>query len=225
MERKPYKTLILLILSTIIVLSVVFSLFSCGEKNREYNEVEVLSAAEALIKNSERLNVIYWGEGILYSPDLSLANGVYYAADVESLSLLGVSTVEDIKNLTRATFTERYAESAINTTFSSISDEDGIKVYARYYQKYTAEDNSVPECIMVNKNAEFFLKDKCEYDYSTLAVDRVEGQCIFVKIAVKVTDPDGNSRDTVAVVGLIEEQNGFRINTPTYKRYDVGPDN
>ena len=219
MKKNSYKGLISLILSTIIVLSMVFSLSSCGEKDREYDEAEVLSAAEILIKNSEKLNDIYWGEGIIYSPDLSQANGSYYAADPESLLLFGVNTVEDIKNLTRLTFTKAYADNAINTTFSSISDEDGIKIYSRYYQKYSVSDASLPECIMVNKNAEFFLKDKCEYDYSTLAIDHVKGQSIFVKISVKVTDQDGNSRDTLAVVELIEEQDGFRINSPTYKRY------
>lgn len=221
MKKSVLKSTISLILSIIIVFSMLFSLSSCGEKNREYDEAEVLSAAENLIKKSERLNKIYWGEGIIYSPDQSLANGAYYSADPESTELLGVNTVDDIINLTKETFTADYAKIAIDTKLSSVSDEDGIQIYARYYQKYSALDNS-PECIMVYKNAEIFLKDKCEYDYSTLCIDSVKGQSIFVKIAVKVTNPDGESMTTHAVVELIEEENGFRINTPTYKRYTVG---
>ncbi len=221
MEKPGIKALISLILSIFVVISSIFSLSSCGEKNRDYDEAEVLLAAENLIKKSERLNIIYWGEGIMYSPDLSLANGAYYAADEESLMLLGVETVDDIVALTKDTFTEDYANIVIGTKLSSVSDEDGIKIYARYYQKYSALDEK-PECIMVYKNAEVFLKDKCEYDYSTLSVERVKGESIFVKIAVKVTNPDGKSRSTYAEVELIEEQNGFRINNPTYKRYDVG---
>lgn len=221
MKKSVLKPTISLILSIIVVFSMLFSLSSCGEKNREYDEAEVLSAAENLIKKSERLNKIYWGEGIIYSPDNSLANGAYYSADPESTELLGVNTVDDIINLTKETFTADYAKIAIDTKLSSVSDEDGIQIYARYYQKYSALDNS-PECIMVYKNAEIFLKDKCEYDYSTLCIDGVKGQSIFVKIAVKVTNPDGESMTTHAVVELIEEENGFRINTPTYKRYAVG---
>lgn len=221
MKKSVLKPTISLILSIIVVFSMLFSLSSCGEKNREYDEAEVLSAAENLIKKSERLNKIYWGEGIIYSPDKSLANGAYYSADPESTELLGVNTVDDIINLTKETFTADYAKIAIDTKLSSVSDEDGIQIYARYYQKYSALDNS-PECIMVYKNAEIFLKDKCEYDYSTLCIDSVKGQSIFVKIAVKVTNPDGESMTTHAVVELIEEENGFRINTPTYKRYAVG---
>ena len=224
MKSNVVKSIISLILSTIVVLSITFSLFSCGEKDREYVEEEVLSAAKTLIKNSERLNVIFWGEGIIGTDDKSLSNGVYYAADTASLAQLGVNTLEDVENLARATFTEAYSETAISTTFSSISDEDGIKILSRYYQKYSAADDSVPECIMVNTGSNFFLKDKCEYDYSTLAVDHVKGQSIFVKIAVKITNPDGEFREDFCIVELIEEQNGFRINSPTYKSYDAGPE-
>ena len=72
------------------------------------------------------------------------------------------------------------------------------------------------------KNAEIFLKDKCVYDYSTLRVDSVKGESIFVCVDLTVTNPDGDSQAAVVRVELIEEEEGFRINTPTYKRFDSG---
>ena len=55
------------ILSLILISSlVIISLFSCKEKNREYDREIVLAAARELIEDSKELNEIYWGKGISY---------------------------------------------------------------------------------------------------------------------------------------------------------------
>ncbi|MBO7302915.1 MAG: hypothetical protein J6U68_01875 [Clostridia bacterium] len=85
------------ILSVLIILAAVFSVFSCGEKNREYDEYEVKLAAEGLIKKSTVLNDIYWGEGIGYYEDDNYFDGYYYPADPIALRDLGFETIDELK--------------------------------------------------------------------------------------------------------------------------------
>ena len=204
-------------LLTIVVILNLFLCISCS-KNREYDETEVITAAAELIKKSERLNDIYYGRGIEYSKNESEGNGVYYPADFLSLERLGIKTVNDIKNLTAECFTKEYAALVINTKLSQVYDEDGIQEYSRYYQKYNALDNS-EEYIMVYKNATVYLTDTVLYDYSSLRVSRVKGDEVFVSISVTVSTDDGKVQTKDIEISLLEEENGWRINSPTYARY------
>ena len=214
MKNKPF-------LITIVVIICLFSCFSCSDrkiKNREYNEEEVITAAEKLIKKSEKVNEIYYGHGISYYADESTANGIYYQADFLSLERLGVDTVDDIKALTYDCFTKSISEDMISTTLGSVSDEDGIQTMSRYYQKYNALDNK-PECIMVNKNAIVYLTDNVVYDYSSIRVSRVEGDTVFVKIDVTVTTEEDKTQTQELEIGLFEESDGWRLNSSTYTKY------
>ena len=214
MKNKPF-------LITIVVIICLFSCFSCSDrkiKNREYNEEEVITAAEKLIKKSEKVNEIYYGHGISYYADESTANGIYYQADFLSLERLGVDTVDDIEALTYDCFTKSISEDMISTTLGSVSDEDGIQTMSRYYQKYNALDNK-PECIMVNKNAIVYLTDNVVYDYSSIRVSRVEGDTVFVKIDVTVTTEEDKTQTQELEIGLFEESDGWRLNSSTYTKY------
>ena len=206
-----------LFLLTIVVIIALFLCNSCS-KNREYNETEVIDAAKQLIQKSETLNDIYYGPGIEYVKDESSANGSYYPADYLSLNRFGIETVNDIKNLTLECFTKEYSALMINTKLSSVSDDEGIQGYSRYYQKYNALDNS-EECIMVYKDAVIYLTDTVVYDYSSLAVSRVKGEEVFVKISAEVTDTEGKTQTQEIEISLLEEENGWRINSPTYAKY------
>lgn len=205
------------ILLTIVVIIGLILLIS-HPKNRKYDENEVITAATDLIKKSEKLNDIYYGRGIEYSKDESLANGSYYPADYASANGFGIKTVNDIKNLTLECFTKEYSALIINTKLSSVSDDDGIQGYARYYQKFNALDNS-EECIMVHKDAVIYLTDTVIYDYSSLSVSRVKGEEVFVNISATVITEDGKTQTQQIEFSLLEEENGWRINSPTYAKY------
>ena len=171
-----------------------------------------------MIKQSELLNEIYYGNGIKYSQDESNSNGSYYQADYLHLSEMGIETVEDIKRLTRECFTVSLTNSIINSKLTSISDESGIQNYARYYQKYNALDNS-EECIMVYKDAVVYLTDKIEYDYSSIRVCGVKKEEVFVEISVTVSTEDEKTQTKKIEIALLEENEGWRINSPTYTKY------
>jgi hypothetical protein len=204
----------------LLIIVVIFGLFLCTScsKNREYDETEVITAANDLIRKSEKLNDIYYGRGIDYIKDESMANGTYYPAELTSIQKFGIETINDLKNLTVECFTKEYSDLIMRTKLSSVSDDDGIQEYSRYYQKYNALDNS-EECIMVRKDALVNLTDTVIYDYSSLHVSRVKKDEVFVKISATVITDDGKTQVQEIEISLLEEESGWRINSPTYVRY------
>ena len=219
------------IISAVLLISVTLgSVSSCKsiketvqkifEKDREYNEAEVISAAKELLSKAQRLNEIYYGHGIEYdASDISNANGYYYPADIMSLDKFGVTSLDDIKALTRECFTTGQSDYMINTVLSSIRDGSGdIIFFARYYQEYETLSENVKKCLMVYSKYEPLLVDTIEYFYDTVKVVDVEGEIIKVEIEVKATSPSGDVQMKKVVVNLLEEENGFRLDSPTYVR-------
>jgi len=209
-------------LLTIVVILSTISIFSCGEKDidRDYNETEVITSAKDLIKKSALLNEIYYGHGIeCDTSDVSNANGYYFPADILSLNKFGVQTLDDIKKLTRECFTEAQSNFMINTVLSSIRDDEGdITYFARYYQEYDSLNTSEEKCIMVYSKYEPFLIDTVEYLYDTVKISDVEGEIITVEIDVNVTNSKGSVQKKTLKINLLEEKDGFRIDSPTYAR-------
>ena len=202
------------------ILLLILTVFSVGcEKNREYDESEVILAAKTLIKNSAELNEIYWGKGIAHTGDISTSNGYYYEADVIDLKKYGIETVDGLIKKTGETFSKSYSENIFETKLSSVYDEEGIYSYARYYQKYSDAENKEPEAIMVYSKAINLLTDEVEYLYDTISCEGSKGETVYVKISVTVTRGD-NSQEREITIGLIEEDVGWRIDTPTYISYD-----
>ncbi len=206
------------IISLLTLFALLCSLISCGEKNREYDENEVKQAAEELIKRSAELNRIFWGEGIGYIDDASYSVGYYYPADMFSLSYYGIETIDDLKDKTQKVFSYSYSQNIFSTVLSSLSDGDGIYAFARYYQKFSDAENKEPECIMVYSNALVLLRDEVSYNFDTLEVTGSKKDIVYVTLSVDVRRDD-NTQTRNLKVGLIEEENGWRIDTPTYMSY------
>ena len=206
------------LLIIIVILTLSFTV-SCT-KNREYDEAEVTIAAKELLKKSEKLNYIYYGYGIEYEMNESEANGAYYRADSLSLDRLGIQTVADIENLTYETYTYALSQSVISTKLNggSLDEESTVMNYARYYQKTNALDGS-DECIMVYKLAEVYLTDETEYLYDTLRAVGSEGESVLIEVDVKVTNSEGEEQIQTLKFTLLEENNGWRINSPTYVKF------
>lgn len=206
------------LLIIVVILTLSFTV-SCT-KNREYDEAEVTIAAKELLKKSEKLNYIYYGYGIEYEMNASEANGAYYRADSLSLDRLGIQTVADIENLTYETYTYALSQSVISTKLNggSLDEESTVMNYARYYQKTNALDGS-DECIMVYKLAEVYLTDETEYLYDTLRAVGSEGESVLIEVDVKVTNSEGEEQIQTLKFTLLEESNGWRINSPTYVKF------
>jgi hypothetical protein len=189
-------------------------LSSCT-KNREYDEAQVLSAAKELIKESEKLNEIYYGKGILWNPDANYSNGSYYRADENSLKNFGIETLDDLKSKTRDTYTLAMSNVIIEKKLSSISDDFGIQSYARYYENDLGDE----KYIMVYKDAEVLLDGATEYHYDDIYVKGSVGDIVYVVISVTVSDKDKNTQKRELKIGLFEENGIWKLDTPTYIKY------
>ena len=157
--------LILLVLSLLLPCLLA----GCAEKDRTYDEAEVLAAAKELIEGSILLNEIYYGRGIPYLDDASEANGYYYPADPFFEDESGIGSIADLRERTDAVYTRALADLIYRTKLSSVSDEDGVRALARYYQKYEDAEQTQPVCIMVNVRAEVFLVDEVDPARASLA--------------------------------------------------------
>ena len=206
------------IVSLIILVATVLTLSSCGD--RKYDEEEVYKAAVELLPKSEMLNEIFWGKGIPHFEDTSTSNGYYFEAAYSALKEYGFSTIAELEALTRATFSSEYSDNIIKTCTSSISDESGVQILARYYQKYTDEKMTEPECIMVYTKAEPLLVDSVKYNYDSIKVSHSKKKTVYVTVDCLITTDSGKTQEKTLTIGLIEEADGWRIDTPSYARYD-----
>lgn len=204
------------LLTLVILLAFCLNLTSC---NRKYDEMVVKEEAARLIAASVELNEIYWGKGIGYINDAAGSNGAYYEANFFDLVKYEIRTVDDLKDKTRLVFSEGYCESIFQTAFSSVVDEEELQFYARYYQKYADEYNKEPITIMVYSLAKVLLTDEIEYHYDTLQVIGSKKETVYVQIEVSVTREDKTQRK-VLKIGLVEENLGWRLDTPTYSSYN-----
>lgn len=195
------------LLCVFLLLSLLFSLSSCGD--RKYDAGEVKNAAEILIKKTRTLNDVYWGAGIGYYEDDNYADGSFFPADPTHLAELGFETVSELREKTEKVFSKRYCEVIFENAF--VTEDDGDSAFIkRYYQGI--------DCIMVNSKSTVFLSDKVTYLFDTLEVSHSEGELVFVSLDVRV-ERDGKTQERTINVGLIEEDDGWRIDTPTYVSY------
>ena len=71
---------------------------------------------------------------------------------------------------------------------------------------------------MVYSKALVLLKDEVSYNFDTLEVIGSKKEIVYVTLTVEVRR-DENTQMRTLKVGLIEEDNGWRIDTPTYMSY------
>lgn len=205
-------------ISLLLVTVTLVSLFTLSSCNRSYDEEEIIEVSKILLKNAEMLNIVYYGSGIEYFDDED-EKGYYRKANVNHLEELGFSTIDELKTLTDKTFSAGYSSEIYSTILSSLSTDISIVSPARYYQAYD-EETGAPTHIMVYSNFTPMLKDSIVYDYESLRVDGSKKEKVYVKIDATVTNADGKSQTTTVTVALVEEDDGWRIDNPTYANYN-----
>lgn len=211
------------IIALLVTLILCFgTLISCGDddevKNREYDKAEVEAAAKVLIEDSKLLNYIYWGKGIPYVDNKNLSSGNYYPADEDYLNSIGIKTIDDLKKMTEMTYSDKVCQWIYSTVLSSVYSDTAVAGLARYEQVYTGKNNDEPAYIRVYTEADYWLVDEVEY-YPTVEALRSEGEIVCVLVLVTVTNPEGKVMNKNLTVRLIEEEDGWRLDAPTYARY------
>ena len=208
------------IISFILLYSILtLSLISCGD--REYNEQEVISAAKILISDSELLNEVYWGKGIPYTEDKNTSDGVYYEALYAYHSKMGFNTVSELRELTAKTFSDDYCIQIYSSVLANVQDGDKAILLARYYQKFSAADLNSPESIMVNTTWKAILTDEVEYDLESIKVLGSEGDKVIITVDATVKRTGYDPQIRTIEVDLIEEDDGWRLDSPTSLKYDT----
>ena len=211
---KNVKTKILSLLLVIVCTLSILSLSSC---NKKYDEEEVLAAAKTLLKEAELLNVIYYGSGVQYYEN-DRANGNYREANSEHLKELGFSTVDELMILTEKTFSDNYSDLLYSTIIYGLKDDTSVITAARYYQAYDEEANE--SYMMVNSKFTVMFKDSIEYDYDSMKVEKSSKEKVYVSVEATVTNSEGASQKTTVTITLVEEDDGWKIDNPTYANYN-----
>ena len=212
------KRIISLLLTVILVITLSATvLTSCDKK---YDEDEVREAAKRLIEESILLNEIYWGEGIPYNVgDKNNSDGVYYAAIEAYHYQWGFKTIDELRALTAKTFSKGYCQN-IETTMLTGIVEGGENVFlSRYYQKISSLDGT-PEFIMVNSDWEVELIGRVTYDYDSIKVIGSEDETVYVTVMATVTEEGYDPQTREIRIALVEESDGWKIDSPTYLNYD-----
>ena len=204
------KKLFVLFLCAAIALNI---LVSC---DRTYDEDEVKAAAQVLLENSKTVNEIFYGKGLGYDEESELTYGIYSPADEEHLAALGVSNTEGLKTLTKTVYTNELCEIIFSTRLSSVKDTDGeVKELRRYYDGKFG-DSTV---IMVYTEAFVNYDNDIDYLYETLTVMGADGEYINIEVDVLLTSIYGETRTVRAEFSLLEEENGFRLDTLSFVKY------
>ena len=213
---KNVKNKIVSLLLVVVALTSLFSFTSC---NRNYNKDEVIAAAKTLLKDAEILNEVYYGNGIRYY-DIEIENAGYYKrADDEHLKELGFTTVNELKALTEKTFSYSYSQNVFSTILIGLKEDGKVVSAARYYQ-YTNEETG-ESYIMVYTKHDVLFKDTISYDYDSLRVEKSKKENVYVKVDATVTNSEGASQTVTLTIVLIEEAGGWRLCNPTYANYNA----
>lgn len=212
---KGLKKIVSLALAVLLLLTTL-SLTSC---NRKYDEEEVIAAANELLKRAEMLNTVYYGSGIEYieSDD---GIGSYYKASTAHLYTLGFSTIDELCEITEKTFSVKYCNTLYTTILSPLRNDTTLVSPARYYQE-SDEVTGEPTHIMVYSDFSPMLTSKMEIDYSTVRVEGSEKEKVIVIVSATLTNENGDTQNTELKVFLIEEENGWRIDSPFYENYNA----
>ena len=207
------------IISILLILIIsIAALTSCGDK--KYDEAEVKAAAKELIKSSVMLNEIYWGEGIPYTDDKNTSDGSFYMALDSYCYLKGFTNLDELKAITEKTFSKEFCKSQIySSVLANVQDGTDTAFLTRYYQKYDVDDLKTPEYIMVNTNWEQLLYGDVEYDYESIKVIGSEKETVYVTLNATVTLDDLAPQTREIRVSLVEEDDGWRLDSPTYLTY------
>ena len=206
------------LISLLLIAVTLVSLFTLSSCNRRFDKAEVIEATKTLLKDAEMLNIVYYGSGIEYFDDDEV-KGYYHKANPNHLENLGFSTIDELKRLTEKTFSDGYSSMLYSTILSSLMDDISVVSPARYYQAFD-EKTGAPTHIMVYSNFTPMFKDSIVYDYDSLKAKGSKKEKVYVEVDATVTNAEGKSQRTTVTVTLVEEDDGWRIDNPTYANYN-----
>lgn len=203
-----------------LLLAAVFLLPSCG--SAKYSEDEIRAALDELLPPSYALNEIYFGEGLPHTEDEAAVEAFYnsFDTDVSTLSYVpvaadcGYANETELREATLAVFSDAYAEALFSRAFTGITAilNEGTEqemltnaTYARYL-----EQNGVLT-VRINLKSEALPLGRT-YDTSTMEIVRQRDN----RVTVALTGYLDGAEDCTAEITLVKEEDGWRLDSPTY---------
>lgn len=197
------------LISFLFLFVLLFNICACSEK--KYDREEIVKELDVLLKESQILNDIYFGEGLPLKTN-GYVSGVYQEADMSSLAKYGLTDVASIRAKTAEVFSVSMCAWLDEIGFNSFKTGTTVEG-ARYYTD--PEDR-----IMVRTIAEVYVDGEVTYDLSSLEIISQRKDIVSTELKATVTTPSGKQRSDKIKLDLIKEPNGWRLHSPTYFVYD-----
>jgi len=206
------KTVKIIALTAVLILAAVMAA-SCGA---DYTKEELCKSAGALIEASYKINEVYFGEGLPISEEDS-EDAKKFAEEngltLENVQFLPVTeespytSIDEIKKDTEKVYSKEYCEYLYSMAFEGFSTEDGT---AAVYAKYIEDEGGVLTArIDLVENA---LPLDRKYDLSSIKAKKMKKDMATVTVDSYI---DGKKDETLTFT-LVKEEDGWRLDTPTY---------
>ena len=206
-EVKRRSLSFLLILLLLLPLCL---LTGCGEKKVE--EGEVLAAARELIAAAEPLNEVYFGTGMPVGENAGYGKDApYYHVPDDYLALVGFSTVEELKEKTRAVYTAEFRAVLFPRIFESTDAQENIPYNTPYGL------SGIDCCPEAWENAGNDLLDgaRDEFLTDTLRVNETGSKNAVVTLSVRVTSRSGSTETQELRLPMVLTDDGWRLDMQT----------
>lgn len=198
------------ITTLLALLLIVLSLTSCGNPP---DAAELRPVAESLIEASHAINDIFFGEGlpaIERDSQFAIDNHVYYMDEHGNYDYITedcpYQTTDQIKAAAEQVYSDEYLTSIYETMFIGVADEHAGMLYARYLD--------TDEGLKKSNIHESMIKARRVYDYDSMTVVKPSNDK-FVNLEFD-THLEGESEVTRVRLTLVREDDGWRLDSPTY---------
>ena len=207
------KRFLKIVALAVAVITACTAVAACGA---DYSDDEIIKAAKSLMEKSYDLNDIYFGVGLPISESDSEEAKKFAAEngfDLENIQFLPVTeespykSVKAIKKATEKVYSAQYCEYLFKMAFEGFSTEDGsAAVYAKYMED---ESGTLTARIDLANNP---LPERT-YDYDSIKVKSKKKEKAVITVDSYL---DGEKEKSPVSLTLVKEENGWRLDTPTY---------
>ena len=188
--------------SILLIAIMVVSMVGCGGPE----EAEAKAIVKDLVEKSYEINEIYFGKkGLDYRDSGNPAEMYLPVLETEKYFLKS-----KLENATRLVYCEDYADSIIELSLTGIQSPINVdSVKSRF--AYVHDD----DWLYINKDYDYPLEYFTEYDFSTMEIKYISGSFIDATIKGKRMTDKGYE-DVTVNISLVNEDNGWRLQNPTY---------
>ena len=213
------------LLSVFCLLSLVFSLVSCGgDTPVEINEAEFLPKAAELFERAETLNGFFFEEEGMPLRPAGFSSGKYKEVDLSQMKKLGFEDLAAVKAENASVFSEREARFNEEYVFSPENlSEAGFSEtrYQRYfiYRNPGNEDDENNGKILAYTGNSDYLSDKVEIHTDTIRIvsavksGKTGETIVTVTADESVTSGEKTQRQTALEFRFVLEGGEWRLDT------------